>query len=329
MQASLTAADWRRIEPLADIGLDDALIAEIATPTDRPFAAALPGFAAYDSEGLQGCGRSSFPAFSITGPACGLGCAHCGGRILAPMEPATDPAMLEAKVAAHMASGHMRGFLLSGGSNRRNEMPWARMLPAVRRIADRYPHLSIACHTALLDDARPLADAGIGTAMMDVIGDADTIRQVYRLDRPVADFEATLAALCASGMRVVPHIVAGLHYGELRGEDAALEIVARHAVDALVIVVLMPHLAEPGRFRVPDAAAVARLIARARRTLPHIPVLLGCARPHGAWRRRLDAYAVYAGVDGVALPAGGAVDLARALGRRITVPAACCAVGCG
>lgn len=329
MPAALSLPDWRRIEPLAEIGLDDALVAEIATPTLRPFAAALPGFVAYENEGMRGCGRSSFPAFSITGPACGLGCAHCGGRILAPMEPATDPAMLEARVEAHMATGRMRGFLLSGGSNRRNEMPWPRILPAVRRIADRHPHLAIACHTALLDDARPLAAAGIGTAMMDVIGDADTIRQVYRLDRPVADFEATLAALCASGMRVVPHIVAGLHFGELRGEDAAVEIVARHAVGALVIVALMPHLAEPGRFRVPDAAAVARLIAHARRRLPDTPVLLGCARPHGAWRRRLDAYAVYAGVDGVAVPADGAVDLARALGRRVTVPAACCAVGCG
>ena len=30
---------------------------------------------------------------------------------------------------------------------------------------------------------------------MDVIGARETIRQVYHLDRPVEDFEATLAAL--------------------------------------------------------------------------------------------------------------------------------------
>mgnify|MGYP006148798749 CR=1 FL=1 len=56
------------------------------------------------------------------------------------------------------------------------------------------------------------------TAMMDVIGSDETIREVYHLDRPVDDFESTLAALCSTRMQVVPHIVIGLHYGRILGE---------------------------------------------------------------------------------------------------------------
>ena len=61
--------------------------------------------------------------------------------------------------------------------------------------------------------------AGIDVAMTDMIGAQDTIHDVYHLDRPVADFEKTLAALTATSMEVVPHIVIGLHYGRLLGEE--------------------------------------------------------------------------------------------------------------
>ena len=100
-----------------------------------------------------------------------------------------------------------------------------------------------------------MESAGIDSAMMDVIGAEETIRDVYHLDRPVEDFEATLAALTATSMEVVPHIVIGLHYGRLRGEGRALEIVARHPIHALVLVVVMPFYARDGTFATPATAS--------------------------------------------------------------------------
>src|SRR5262249_11841667 len=152
-------------------------------------------------------------------------------------------------------------------------------------------------------------------------------RDVYHLDRPVADFEASLAVLSATTLRVVPHIVIGLHYGRLLGEWDALDIVARHRIDALVLVVVMPHFAKPGRFATPDAAEIGRFFRDARRRLPGIEVLLGCARPAGLHKRAVDAYAVLAGLDGIAFPADGAVELAQALGRPVEHAHACCSIG--
>jgi uncharacterized radical SAM superfamily protein len=165
--------------------------------------------------------------------------------------------------------------------------------------------------------------------MMDVIGAQETIRDVYHLERPVDDFEATLAALCGTTMEIVPHIVIGLHYGRILGEANALDIVSRYPVHSLVLVVVMPFYAVPGRYATPAAADVGRVFLEARRRIPDRQVLLGCARPAGMHRRVTDAYAVMAGLDGIAFPADGTVAVAHAIGREAVQEHACCSIKTG
>jgi lipoyl synthase len=322
-----------QIEPLADLAFDPALVRAFeARARARPLGPIrfhTPTFKSYASDELKGCGRNSFPAFSITAGACALQCDHCQAKILDPMIPATSPAELDRKVRDLILLQDLRGFLLSGGSNRRNVVPYERYLPTVERLKREFPYLKIAVHTALLDARRAqgLASAGIDIAMTDVIGAQETIEQVYHLDRPVADFEATLDALCQTDMEIVPHVVIGLHYGRLLGEENALDIIARHAVDAVVLVVVMPHYAPAGKpFAIVPPEDVARVLLMARDKLGDIPVQLGCARPAGRHKLMTDGYAVMAGIDGIAFPADGAVALARAIGRPVEQHHACCSV---
>lgn len=323
------------IEALEDAPLDAALVAafERAGPSSagRPIRFSTPTFKAYSSCELDGCGKNSFPAFSVTAGGCALDCDHCQAKILEPMLPATSPEMLERKVREMIVSQDLQGFLLSGGSNRRNEIRYERYYPAIERLKRDHPQLRIAIHSALLDAprARAMADAGVDTAMMDVIGAQETIRDVYHLERPVADFESTLDALCATTMEVVPHIVIGLHYGRILGEPAALDIVSRHRVHSLVLVVIMPFYARPGTFATPDTSDVGRIFLAARSRIPDQEVLLGCARPPGMHRRVIDAYAVMAGLDGIAFPADGAVAVAQAIGRPAEQQHACCSMKAG
>jgi uncharacterized radical SAM superfamily protein len=324
-----------QIEEYEDVALDAELVADLerratgAAP--RPIRFSTPTFKDYASTELKGCSKNSFPSFSITAGACGLNCDHCRAEILKPMLAATSPAMLDQKVRHLVATQDLQGFLLSGGSNRRNEIPYERYYPVVERLKRDFPQMSIAIHTALTDEAgaRAMEAAGVDTAMMDVIGAEETIRDVYHLDRPVEDFEATLAALCTTSMKVSPHIVVGLHYGRILGEPNALDIVSRHAVEALVLVVVMPFYAKPGLFAVPDTADVGRIFGEARRRLPDRQVLLGCARPPGLHKRAVDAYAVMAGLDGIAFPADGVVGVARAVGRPFHQEHACCSIKIG
>ena len=316
------------VEELEDATLDAGLVAEFEAASveagSRPIRFSTPTFRDYTSTELKGCSKNSFPSFSITGSACGLNCDHCQTRILEPMIPAMSPEILDMKVRHLRHTQNLQGFLLSGGSSKRNEIRYERYYPVVERLKRDFPDMRIAIHTALTDErgARSMEAAGVDTAMMDVIGSDQTIREVYHLDRPVEDFEATLSALCTTSMEITPHIVIGLHYGRLLGETRALDIVSRHPVHALVLVVIMPFYAAPGMFATPDTSDVGRIFLEARRRL-------GCARPPGMHKRVTDAYAVMAGLDGIAFPADGTVAVAQAVGRPFHQEHACCAIKVG
>jgi uncharacterized radical SAM superfamily protein len=235
-------------------------------------------------------------------------------------------------VANQQIEAGAQGMLLTGGSNHRNEVEYDPFYSTLRRIKDAFPQFRIAVHAALVDAAAAgrMESAGIDVAMLDVIGAQETVREVYHLKRPVADFEASLAALTATSMKIVPHIVIGLHFGRLLGERSALEMVMRHRPAALVLVVVMPFYAPAHRpFVVPPGAEVGRFLLEAREALPQIPLLLGCARPAGRAKQEIDAYAVLAGLDGIAHPADGLVELAVRLGRAVSVTPACCSIVAG
>jgi uncharacterized radical SAM superfamily protein len=323
------------IEDLEDAEFDAALVDEFErrarSHDPRPVRFSTPTFKEYTSTELSGCGKNSFPAFSITAGACGLNCDHCQKKILEPMIPATNPLMLDQKVRHLIETQALSGFLLSGGSNKRNEISYGRYLPVVEQLKRDHPDLKIAIHSALLDErrAKGMESAGVDTVMMDVIGADETIREVYKLDRPVADFEDTLAALCSTSMEVTPHIVIGLHYGRIVGEANALDIVSRYPVTALVLVVIMPFYSRPGTFVTPGTSDVGRIFGDARERLPDKQVLLGCARPPGMHKRVTDAYAIMAGLDGIAFPADGAVSVAHTIGRPFEQAHSCCSIKLG
>lgn len=325
----------REIEELEDADLDEALVARFEAMALRrplqPIRISTPTFKSFASAEIKGCGKNSFPAFSVTGGACALDCDHCQAKILEPMIPATSPQMLDEKVRHMVETQDLNGFLLSGGSNRRNEIKYEKFYPIIEGLKRDHPHLKVAIHSALLDETRAklMESAGVDTCMMDVIGHQDTIRDVYHLERSVDDFEATLAALCSTSMEVVPHIVIGLHYGEILGEANALDIVSRHDIHALVLVVIMPFYAKKGTFKTPSTADVGGIFAEARERLGDKQVLLGCARPTGMHKRVVDAYAVMAGLDGIAFPADGTIAVADAVGRPYHQEHACCSIKIG
>ncbi len=323
------------IEDLEDAEFDVELVESFERAAEgrdpRPIRFSTPTFKEYESSELEGCGQNSFPAFSITGGACGLNCDHCQKKILEPMIPALNPESLDRQVRELVEHESLSGFLLSGGSNKKNEIGYGRYMPVVEQLKHDFPHLRIAVHSALLDEprAKEMESAGVDTVMMDVIGAQETIRDVYKLDRPVEDFEKTLAALCSTSMEVSPHIVIGLHYGQILGESNALDIVSRYPVTALVLVVIMPFYAKPGTFTTPDTSSVGRIFGEARDRLPEQQVLLGCARPPGMHKRVTDAYAIMAGLDGIAFPADGAVSVAHTIGRPFEQAHSCCSIKVG
>lgn len=329
--------DWKgalgRVEALEDISFDDSIIKKLQ---QAPHSSDLinfytPSFKAYSSTELSSCGGNAWPAVSITGADCKLQCDHCKAAILEPMIPARTPEDLWRLVNGMVESG-TQGMLLTGGSNHQNKVEYDPYYSTIRRIKDEFPEFKIAMHTALVDEdiALSMEQSGIDAAMMDVIGAQKTITEVYHLKRTEDDFERTLEILVNTNMKVVPHIVIGLHYGKLLGEWNALEMLKRHTPDAVVLVVVMPQYAPEKRpFVTPDTDEVGSFFLDSRIALPNTPLLLGCARPSGLAKMKIDAYAVMAGISGIAHPADGAVELAARLEKRVKVTPSCCSIAIG
>jgi hypothetical protein len=269
-----------------------------------------------------------FASISVTGTECALACEHCKTHVLEGMTalPRFDGSLFE--LCCLLAGRGARGVLVSGGCDKRGRVPLLRHLPDLGR-ARRELDFTIRVHPGLPDEetVAGLAEVGIDGAMVDIIGDDATIREVYHLDATIGEYEAVLECLERYDVPAIPHIILGLHYGEMRGEWTALDMIARHARKFLVLVILMPLTGTPmAGVSPPPVAAISEFFTLARRTLPATPVMLGCARPLGKIKLDIDRAAVDAGLNGIAFPAEGIVSYAQSRGLTPKFVDACCGV---
>ena len=285
-----------------------------------------PGLKRYRTSEYAGQDPGRFVSVSVTGTACALQCDHCQSRVLEGMIPTNGKGLFE--LAGELAARGTRGLLVSGGCDRWGRVPLLRHVPDLRRIRSELG-LTIRVHPGLPDEetAAALGEVDLDGAMLDVIGAAETIREVYHLEVGVEEYEAVLARLARHGVPLVPHIILGLHYGRLLGEWRALEMIARHRPKFLVLVILMPlYGTAMAGVTPPSAEEIGGFFDLARAALPDTPIMLGCARPIGPSKAEIDRRAVDAGLNGIAYPAEGIVAYAESRGLVPRFHDACCGV---
>jgi uncharacterized radical SAM superfamily protein len=251
---------------------------------------------------------------SLTGARCELGCAHCGGHYLQHMQP-IEAAQVEGATSV----------LVSGGCDALGRVPVVEHLDEVRALK---PGRRLNWHVGLIDEHAMQAIAPyVDVISFDVVGDQETIREVYGLEATPAGYAATYRVLRRYA-RVVPHITAGLRCGALGHERPAMDLLADIGLDALVFIVFMPT---PGtRYAAcspPDVEAVAALLAEARLRFPEVPIQLGCMRPRLGYRARLDPLAVRAGVNAIVSPSREGRAAAGERGLEVVETRECCVFG--
>jgi uncharacterized radical SAM superfamily protein len=297
---------------------------EKSTRTIRFFA---PSIKHFEIESYRNSPEPYFVPVSITGSACVLNCRHCGRKLLETMTPATTPEKLFA-IAQNLAKRKAYGMLVSGGADAKGVVRLEKFAGTIRRITEELG-LRVAVHTGIITPelAQALARATVHSAMLDIIGDNDTIREVYGLKATVEDYRRSLENITAVGVPASPHIVIGLHFGQVRGEYRAVDIAASFPIASLVLVAFKP-ISGTGMAKsdVCTPEEIRDVIAYAREKLPDAPILLGCARPGGEHQVRTDLYAIEAGVDGIAYPCEEAVRRAKDFGCDISFSDVCCSL---
>jgi uncharacterized radical SAM superfamily protein len=268
---------------------------------------------------------TDFPTISVTGRGCALNCKHCGGMVLETMYPVTSSEELF-KLCAQLKKKGALGCLISGGCLSNGSVPIEKFLNGIAK-AKRELGLTILVHTGIIDKstAEALMEAKVDSALIDVIGSNETMKEIYKLNVTVEDYSDSLRALQESGMSYVPHVIVGLHYGGLKGELRALQMIRKYSPSAIVIIAFMPiHGTEMEKVEPPKPAAIAKVIAVARLMFPETPIVLGCMRPKGKHRVETDTMAIKAGVDAIAFPTEEAVRFAENQGIGVSFSSLCC-----
>ena len=291
----------------------------------RNLTVSVPSQKHYDTEIYQNR-RKTFMTMSVTGSHCSLMCDHCGTKVLETMTIANSAARFQ-KAADHLVMSGAQGVLISGGCLEDGSVPLERFMDDIRRLKSQ--GLTVLVHTGLVKRpvARALKSAGVDQILLDIIGDDETIRQVYHLNKTTEAYRESLAILRQEGLRAVPHVIVGLHFGQLLGEFHALEMIRDEGCHQLVIVALMP-LPGTKMADVPTVLAqdVGRVIASARIMMPTTPVSLGCAKPVGPEKPKMEIMAVDVGVQNIAYPLSETILYAKACGYTVQYHEKCCSL---
>lgn len=264
---------------------------------------------------MEGVIRFTYPqntkSISVTGSHCDQDCAHCGGHYLKAMLPISA-----------IESSSATSFLISGGCEADGTVPISEHIAELKSLKQgrRYNlHVGLMNKTQI-EEIAEIADC----VSFDFVGDDETIREVFGLNRTVSDYVHCYKELCQR-VKVMPHICIGLHGGEIKGEYRAVELLQELGVDGLTFIIFTPTRGTRYADRLPPKMEdVVKLLKWAREVCPLVPIHLGCMRPGGRYRSEIDQWAVQIGIDTIVNPTPKAALLAKELGMSILQGEECC-----
>ncbi|MCP4458637.1 MAG: radical SAM protein [Cytophagales bacterium] len=274
-----------------------------------------PGLKRFETSEFKQSNPEIFQSISVTGSACALNCDHCDKKIIEPMIPVNNKEGLF-ELCRKLKEKGTETVLVSGGSMKNGQVPFMKHIEDIKRVREELG-MKIMMHTGVVDEAmaKGLKDAGVDGVALDIIGAQETIKDVYHMDASVEDFDQSMKLLTDYGLSIRPHIILGLHFGKFLGEYAALDLIKKYNIGALILVILVPmHDTPMQNEKPPSTEEVETFFQKARIAMPDTKILIGCARPGGEYKEIVDKAAIDAGLNGIAYPAEGIIEYSRTKG---------------
>ena len=267
-----------------------------------------------------------FPALSVTGASCSLGCEHCNVSYLSHMMDASSEDKLRQSLDT-LVSAAAQGCLISGGCDENGKVPLLEYKDVFREYKEK-SDLIFNFHTGLIneEEIKRLADIPPDIVSFDFTLDEEIIKNIYHLDKKSEDYKRTLKNMIKYlGSRVVPHINIGLNYGSIKEEIGTLEYLSEFEFELIVFLVLIPPEGDE-RFSEPRVEEIGKVLTEARLKFPKTELSLGCMRPRSKIRPAIEDAAIKAGLNRFEIPLRKTIKKLTENGMELKTYHACCAI---
>jgi len=274
--------------------------------------------------------NQKFPAISITGSKCALSCEHCNKKYLENMRDITNPNDLK-NFLNDLYENDGVGALISGGCDPNGAVPLNDYLGVIKEIKED-TNLIINTHTGLLNrnTAEMLAQSKIDIVSFDVNVDEDIINDIYHLKKKAEDYKIAIELLQKFNLNIVPHVCIGLFYGKVKKELDTINFIKQifNEPKLIVIIALIPPKVSTNQFKMPSPENISKIIATTRILFPKTEISLGCMRPRGNIKTKLEKLAIKAGINRIEIPSRTSLNWLTGYDPSIKFQffSACCAI---
>lgn len=225
---------------------------------------------------------------SLTGTACQLKCDHCFGHYL--------KAMVTPKEALQSDANSM---LISGGFNQKGQIPLYENREILLELKSKNKKLNV--HPGFLRDKDiDLLKELNAVISFDFTQDERVIDDIYHLSVSPKDYEKQYWQLLHNGLSVVPHVCLGL--GEVDADKKTLEKIAELNPPKTVLLIFRPTRETPLYNKATIEIKTLEKLWQQFRENYFGQVILGCMRPGGSYREKVDKLALELGFDGIVKP---------------------------
>ncbi|BCU69103.1 radical SAM protein [Stygiolobus caldivivus] len=220
-----------------------------------------------------------FAVLSLTGGTCSLNCFYCSSKYISSMEGAINPEELYKYVKKRYETG-TRGFLISGGFNKKGELEVRPYIPVLKDLKREYgDSIVFNIHPGLLDKQtiEELRDA-VDIVDFEFAYSPKAFQSKGLTGRTREDYVKTLELLIDYGPRyIVPHIMLGLPNDNV---EESIRVASSFKPYLLNFLVLIPTKGTPSQFlSTPSTPEIIKLIQQGSELMQG-KVSLGCMRPH-------------------------------------------------
>jgi uncharacterized radical SAM superfamily protein len=223
------------------------------------------------------------------------------------------------------------GALISGGSDLDGSVPLLNFLDTIK-IVKKETNLIINTHTGLLNEetAKKLTEANVDIVSFDINMDEDVIKNIYHMDIELTEYKRAIDLLKKFNLNIIPHICIGLHYGKLHKELESLKFIKETIGNPslIVVIALIPPKNPKVKFDTPLPEDIAKVICLIRFIFPETEISLGCMRPRGNYKVKIEKLALQAGITRIELPSRETLKWLKKRNSEIQFKyfSACCAI---